>query len=88
LNENAWRTNIMVFEDAAMPEVLDDLEAYFDIEFIVEDVDLLSCPFDANFNFAEGDDLSTVLTTISKVFGVTPEKTSEGDYILAGGSCQ
>jgi transmembrane sensor len=88
LNENAWLTNVMVFEDAQMPEVLEDLEAYFDLEFTVENPDLLSCPFDANFNFAEGDDLSTVLTTISKVFSVTPEKTSEGDYILVGGSCQ
>lgn len=88
LNESAWLTNVMVFEDAQMPDVLDDLETYFDLEFTVENAELLNCPFDANFNFAEGDNLSTVLTTISKVFGVTPEKTSEGDYILVGGSCQ
>ncbi|NOQ72092.1 MAG: DUF4974 domain-containing protein [Crocinitomix sp.] len=88
LNENAWLTNVMVFEDAQMPDVLEDLETYFDLEFTVENAELLNCPFDANFNFAEGDNLSTVLTTISKVFGVTPEETSEGDYILVGGSCQ
>lgn len=88
LNENAWLTNLMVFEDAAMPEVLDDLETYFDVEFTVENSELLNCPFNASFNFAENDNLSTVLKTISRVFGTTPEKTSEGDFILVGGSCQ
>ncbi len=88
LNENAWFTNVMVFENAQMPEVLDDLEIYFDLEFSVENDELLTCPFNASFNFAEEDNLNTVLTTISKVFGVTPEKTNEGDYIFVGGSCQ
>jgi ferric-dicitrate binding protein FerR (iron transport regulator) len=88
LNENAWLTKSMVFENAPMPEVLDDLESYFNIEFTVENSDILNCPFNANFNFAGDDNLSSVLKTISGVFNTTPEQTSEGDYILVGGSCQ
>lgn len=85
LNELSWFTNTIVFEDALMPDVLDDLSAHYNIGFDYDYNQFSECHFTSTF---VNEELSEILTVISKVLDCSFENDGAGNYILVGGGCQ
>lgn len=83
-NANAWKTRQLVFEDAAMHDVLRDLEHYFHVSFEAEDPALLHCHFKANFQNAT---VAEVLDAIGYSLHVR-YAFRDGKYILSGQNCE
>ena len=82
-NANAWKTRLLVFEDAKMHDVFRDLEHYFHVTFEAEDPALLRCHFKATFQNAT---LNEVLSAIE--YSLHAHHTfRDGRYILSGQNC-
>lgn len=84
-NETAWMTGSLTFSNTLLAEVLEDLEAYYNVRFSIQNPKLANCPFTANF---QSEKLITVLNTISTVLDVSINEESKENYVLVGGGCQ
>lgn len=78
----AWKTGTLKFENTPIEKVLSDLEKLYDAEFVVEDAQLLSCPFKSTYTVFP--DLETVLKDFD-VVGLTAER--QGDKYIVKGNC-
>lgn len=85
LNESAWHTKIIKFDDTPIALVLADLEAFYQISFTYSNPDLANCSFTSTF---KDDNLDTVFVTLETVLGVTITEKSKGNYVIEGGGCK
>jgi transmembrane sensor len=73
----AWTKGRLVFRDAPLAEVADDLKRWYGVELSIRDSALRRRPLSAEF---QGDSLSDVLQVISAALGATMER--RGDTIV------
>lgn len=85
LNESAWHTKIIKFDNTPVPVVLTDLEVFYQISITYSNPDLASCSFTSTF---KDDSLDTVFVTLKTVLGVTITEKSKGNYVIDGGGCK
>ncbi len=83
VNETAWMTGKLTFEETPLAQVIEEVGQYFQTEISLEDSLLNRCSFTAKF---ENPKLEAVLETIAAVFGGTVEIIN-GKYQLKGGGC-
>lgn len=82
-NVCAWRTKRLVFDDASIKDVKQDLERYFHINIKTEDPSLLTCHFTGRFDNPEVED---VLNVISYSLNIQ-YSLQQNKYILSGVGC-
>lgn len=83
-NANAWKTRQLIFEDAALRDVLRDLEHYFHVPFEAEDPALLHCHFKATFQNATVEEILNAIDY--SLHG--RHAFQHGKYILSGQNCK
>ena len=84
LNELSWHTGEMHFENTALSNVIQALTDHFDVEIILSNKAMASCPFTSPL---VKPDLEVTLNVISKAFDMELAK-SDGRYLLKKGSCR
>ena len=85
LNELAWHTKKLVFENTPLATILSTVSNFYKTPVHVEDKGLETCPLRATF---EDKPLSTVLETLTTMLGAESQQLADGGYILKGGQCQ
>ncbi len=83
LNDIAWHTGKLHFENTPLTEVLNTLSALFGAEILLENNSLGSCPFTSPLASSE---LQKTINVIAKAFDLKVEKSPQG-YILKEGRC-
>lgn len=83
-NADAWKTNVLTFENATMKEVVHDIEKYFSIKIEVTNASLLACHFTGRFTDPGLEDVLNVIT-----YSLNIQYTLRDDTcILSGQPCQ
>jgi len=85
-NAHAWKNNKMIFENTSMPQVITDIERYFDIKLNVENEAILNCSFTSNFSETDSN-LENVFKVLAFANDVTIEEGKEG-YVILGEGCE
>jgi transmembrane sensor len=70
MNEIAWQSKKLVFNDTPLPDVFKSLEHYFNVKITVTNPDISKCPFTGTYN---NPTLEKVMDDISKALGLTYE---------------
>jgi transmembrane sensor len=73
----AWTTGRLVFRDAPLSDVAEDLRRWYGVQLDIRDASLRRRPLTASF---EGDSLRRVLEVISTALGATTER--RGDTVV------
>jgi ferric-dicitrate binding protein FerR (iron transport regulator) len=84
-NADAWRTKKLVFKDAAMRDVIRDIERYFHITLRADRPALLDCTLSAEFPDPE---LNNVLSLVCYSLNIRYSRSDTGIYFLSGQTCQ
>ncbi len=83
-NFQSWRTDLLVFDDLKMSEVLNDMEEYFDIAVSAENEDILNCTFTSTFSKPTVEEVVEVLSLTLDL-----DYQKEGNqYTLVGEGCK
>lgn len=61
-NFQAWRTEVLVFDDLKMSTVLDDMEEYFGVDLSVENEAILNCTFTSSFTSPTLEEVVEILS--------------------------
>jgi transmembrane sensor len=85
MNQNllAWKTGKLIFQDAALRDALQTLEAYYRVDFTVSDSLLLNCRFTGSFD-------NSALEDVLKVFAFGSDISYQklgNQYVLSGKGC-
>jgi transmembrane sensor len=83
VNFLAWKNQRLVFKDASLALVLDDLENYFGFDIVIENPEIMNCRFTGTFDNPQQSD---VLNTISTVLEVEIEQNGQ-EIIISGKGC-
>ncbi len=85
-NENfqAWRTDLLVFDDLKMTNVLQDMEEYFEIDISASNEDILNCTFTSTFSKPTIDE---VIEIISLTLDLDYQQSGD-QYTLTGEGCK
>ncbi len=84
LNALSWKTQELSFRNTPMSEVFSVLEAFFEVEIIMEESPLGNCPYTMPKRKADLDD---ILDTFIKLFKVEIVKNEVNQYVVKGGDC-
>ncbi|MEO1259398.1 MAG: FecR domain-containing protein [Bacteroidota bacterium] len=85
LNELAWHTQKLVFDETPLKKVVVRLEEFYETQIEIENTALENCPVTATF---DNKTIKVVVETLDTILGTSSSKTVEGGYILKGGQCQ
>ncbi|MEM9919321.1 MAG: FecR domain-containing protein [Bacteroidota bacterium] len=83
-NAAAWHNKRLVFIDAPLKTVLEDLEQYYGINLKLDNSQLGECPFTSTFNDAKVDDILQLIKGVFQLEYSKKDKLIE----LKGGNCQ
>lgn len=86
LNELAWHTKSVRFNNTPLSVVFSDLEDFYHVTIKVANASILNCPY--TDSFGENDNFETAIQSIATVFGISIKKVDETHFTLVGGSCQ
>ena len=86
LNELAWYTKSIRFNNTPLSVVFSDLEDFYHVTIKVANASILNCPY--TDSFGENDNFETAIQSIATVFGISVKKEDETHFTLVGGSCQ
>ncbi|MEM6630265.1 MAG: FecR domain-containing protein [Bacteroidota bacterium] len=84
LNEVAWHTKNLVFEDTPLNEVLETLQKTYSIELNLVNKALAGCPFSL---VMQTEDPSEYFEIFQEVFGIEVVKLNNQAYRFEGGTC-
>ncbi len=85
LNELAWHTKKLVFDNTKLAEAVSSLSSFFRQTVDIQNEQLLDCPVTASF---DNKPIETVLETLATLTGATIKELPTGGYVLTGGACQ
>ncbi len=77
----AWTTGRLVFRDAPLADVAEDLKRWYGVSLDIRDPALRNRPFSGEF---KGDSLASVLKIISSALGATMERRGDTVLVRAG----
>ncbi len=86
-NQNiyAWQSGVLRFEQTPMPQVIADVERYFQVSITAENPNILDCIVSARFPDPE---LEEVLTAITFTLDLEWSRNDQGQYSITGDGCQ
>ena len=85
LNESAWQSNKLRFNETKMRTVIADLERHFNVEIKVENSVILDCPYTSTL---PGNDIETILEVMATTFQWQKKQVDEKTYQISGDSCK
>ncbi len=85
LNELAWHTGKLHFENTPLSEVLNTLSEHFSTEITMENKALAGCPFTSPLLVPE---LQKTLRVLAKTFDMTVMSKDGEGFLLQGGQCR
>ncbi len=85
LNELAWQTGRLEFDETPLRHVLADLEKHYDATIEMENQDMLDCSYS---NTLTRQTLDEVLESFSLIYNFQISRLAPGRYRLSGGRCK
>ena len=87
LNEIAWHTKKLNFENVPLLEVMEVLSKHHDVSLELENQDkaLLDCPVNVTF---DNKSIEVAVETLATILRAEHRKDGERGYVLVGGSCE
>jgi ferric-dicitrate binding protein FerR (iron transport regulator) len=83
-NADAWKTQLLSFNETQMKDIIETLNRYFDVQIEVENPMILECHYSSAF---PQPDIENILTVIGGTVGF--EYSKDGDrYLLIGKGCE
>jgi ferric-dicitrate binding protein FerR (iron transport regulator) len=86
LNALAWQRKRLIFRDTPLEEAVADLENFYNQRIEIAEPALKKCPVTSRFDTARP--LETALDELTQSLGMTLEKTTDGAFVLRGGTCR
>ncbi len=83
-NFQAWRTDLLVFDDLKLSKVLKDMEEYFRANLSVSNEEILNCTFTSTFSKPK---IEEVVEVLSLTLDLEYQKVGE-EYIFTGEGCK
>lgn len=83
INHLSWKTGILVFKDAPLDEVVNDLNDYYEVDFIIENESLKTCRLNTKIDNYK---VSEVIEMLKLVFEIQVRKEND-TYYLSGEGC-
>jgi ferric-dicitrate binding protein FerR (iron transport regulator) len=80
----SWIRGELIYRDVPFADVIEDLRNYYNIDIQLSNSTIGKCPYTS---IIKGNNVETIIETISIALGVEVTKSSGGVYILSGGSC-
>lgn len=84
LNELAWQTGRLEFDDTPLRHVMDDLEKHYGAAIEIENRDMLDCPYS---NTLTNQTLDEVLESFALIYNFRVSRPAPGRFRLSGGRC-
>lgn len=85
LNIISWHSQKLVFNDTPLDQVLLTIIDHYNTPINLENKSLDTCPISATFNQKS---IGTVIKTLATIIGAEIGQTTNGEYLLMGGSCE
>ena len=85
LNELAWHTRRLKFDDTPLSEALQTIGLFFGVKISLENESLSDCPLNAGFSMKS---LSSVSTALETMLGAEMVETGKSEFELRGGRCE
>lgn len=82
-NFQAWQTGTLVFENAKMSDVFQDIGNAYNVRFEMENAAFASCTLTARY---DQEDLDSILNTLEILFNTSFNRQQE-TILVSGGSC-
>jgi ferric-dicitrate binding protein FerR (iron transport regulator) len=82
-NFQAWQTGTLIFENAKMSDVFQDIGNAYNVRFEMENAAFASCTLTARY---DQEDLDSILNTLEILFNTSFNKQQE-TILVSGGSC-
>lgn len=79
-----WESETLIFQNEKLETVFETLETYYDLEIIVENIEVLDCRLTAKFY---GEDINQILEIISTNFNLLSIQ-EDNRYIISGSGCE
>lgn len=82
---NSWMDDRIVFRNLSLDQAFDQLERWYDVEFIYDTEELINCKINGDFNDQR---LRSVLQTLGFIYGIQYEISGDGKKVrITGMSC-
>ncbi|WP_192348669.1 FecR family protein [Algoriphagus sp. Y33] len=82
---NSWMDDRIVFRNLPLDQAFDQLERWYDVEFIYDIKELINCKINGDFNDQR---LRSVLETLGFIYGIQYEISEDGKKVrITGMSC-
>ena len=82
-NAISWKTRKLIFDNTAMHDVVEDIEALYGVEIEIEDPSFANCPITTTF---QNESIEEVLETIQLLFNIEIKFNGQ-EYRLIGKGC-
>ncbi len=79
-----WGERIIQFEEAPLPDVVQQLEKLFPVRITLGNAALANCKLTASF---EDEPIERILQVIAETYGLTITEQAPGAYVLMGDGC-
>jgi len=79
-----WGERIIQFEEAPLPDVVQQLEKLFHVRITLGNAALANCKLTASF---EDEPIERILEVIAETYGLTITQQAPGAYVLMGDGC-
>ena len=86
MNELAWHSDRLIFNNTPLNEVLSDLERQFEVEIRLKDTSLSSCKYGGIHKVEQG--IASILDAVAEAFKMDLKPLGNTSFELANGSCQ
>lgn len=84
INYNSWQTGLIVFQNTSLPQVISDIERFYNVSISFDLNKLSSCNLTAKF---DNESLDVVFHTLELTFGITVINKPSGEIIIQGEGC-
>ncbi|MCB0661919.1 MAG: FecR domain-containing protein [Saprospiraceae bacterium] len=83
-NVGGWMEKQLVFIDAPVAQIFEDIQRIYKVNFITDNTNIINCSFDTDF---KGEDLSTVFEILEIAFHCKFKQLNASTYEVVGGQC-
>ena len=84
INALSWKTEVLIFENLSVEEVLEDVERYFNVKIDIDDPGILNCSYRGNFRNPK---LSDIFAGLKFTLELDDVEEIENGYLLKGKGC-
>ena len=86
MNELAWQSGRILFDNTPLKEVIEDLAKLFEVEIELKDTNLSNCPYSGLERTEDG--ISAILESVANEFKMQVKRLGNTSFELLGGSCK